>query len=219
MAGVTLASMNVPQLLGYARIAGMPLATGLYTALLAPLAFAALGSSRHLVVAADSGTAAILAGSNSRMAAPGSAQYMSLAATTALLTAGMLLLARILKLGFLADFLSRTVLVGFLTGVGIQVAIAMLGDMLGITVVSRSTISQIGQIALGVTRFNAPTLVLSLFVAVAILVGRRIAPRIPISLVLVAATIAASRAGNLTALGVTTIGLFQEDCPRSACPS
>ena len=118
LAGITLASMNVPQLLGYARIAGMPLVTGLYTALLVPIAFAAFGSSRHLVVAADSGTAAILAGALSHMAAPGSAQYLSLAATTALLTAGMLLLARIFRLGFLADFLSRTVLVGFLTGVG-----------------------------------------------------------------------------------------------------
>src|SRR5690242_9940972 len=90
LAGLTLASMNVPQLLGYARIAGMPLVTGLYTALLVPIVFAAFGSSRHLVVAADSGTAAILAGSLSRMAEPGSAHYSSLAATTALLTAGML---------------------------------------------------------------------------------------------------------------------------------
>ena len=85
LAGVALASMNIPQLLGYARIAGMPLVTGLYTALLVPIAFAAFGSSRHLVVAADSGTAAILAGALSHMAVPGSAHYLSLAATTALL--------------------------------------------------------------------------------------------------------------------------------------
>lgn len=117
----------------------MPLVTGLYTALLVPIAFALFGSSRHLVVAADSGTAAILAGSLSGMTEPGIAQYVSLAATTAFLTAGMLLLARIFRLGFLADFLSRTVLVGFLTGVGVQVAIAILGDMLGIAVNARNT--------------------------------------------------------------------------------
>ncbi|HEX4096836.1 MAG TPA: SulP family inorganic anion transporter, partial [Caulobacteraceae bacterium] len=88
LAGVTLASMNTPQLLGYASIAGMPLAAGLYTALLAPLAFAVFGSSRHLVVAADSGTAAILASSLSHLAQPGSALYLTLAGETALLTAG-----------------------------------------------------------------------------------------------------------------------------------
>ena len=187
LAGVTLASMNIPQLLGYARIAGMPLVAGLYTALLAPIAFAAVGSSRHLVVAADFGTAAILAGTLSHMAEPGSALYMSLATTTALLTAGMLLLARIFRLGFLADFLSRTVLVGFLTGVGVQVAIAMLGDMLGIPVNARSTVLQVWQIAREFSRISSFTLTLSSFVVVAILGGRRLVPRVPVALILVVA--------------------------------
>src|SRR5215469_3207165 len=173
LAGVTLASMNVPQLLGYARIAGMPLVTGLYTALLAPIAFAMFGSSRHLVVAADSGTAAILAGALSHMATPGSAHYLSLAATTALLAAAMLLLARIFKLGFLADFLSRTVLVGFLAGVGVQVAIAMLADMLGIVVNSRNTIIQVWRIAHALPHSSLPALTLSSLVVAAILGGRR----------------------------------------------
>src|SRR5215468_2406982 len=121
LAGVTLASMNIPQVLGYTRIAGTPVVTGLYTVLLPLIAFAVFGSSRHLVVAADSATAAILSSSLSRMAAPASAKYMALVGMVALLTAGFLLLARILKLGFLADFLARTVLVGFLAGVGVQV--------------------------------------------------------------------------------------------------
>jgi sulfate permease, SulP family len=206
VAGVTLASMNVPQLLGYARIAGMPLVTGLYTALLAPIAFAAFGSSRHLVVAADSGTAAILAATLSRMADLGSPQYLSLAATTALLTAGMLLVARIFRLGFLADFLSRTVLVGFLTGVGIQVAVAMLGDMLGVAINARNTIQQAWELVRGIPHLNVPTLILSLFVVVTILAGRRTAPRIPVALILVVASIAASRVWNLAALGMATIG-------------
>jgi len=218
LAGVTLASMNVPQLLGYARIAGMPLVTGLYTALLVPIAFAALGSSRHLVVAADSGTAAILAGALSHMAEPGSAQYLSFASTTALLTAGMLLLARIFRLGFLADFLSRTVLIGFLTGVGIQVAIAMLGDMLGITVNARSTILQVQQTARELPHFSTLTLALSSFVVVAILGGRRIAPRIPIALVLVVGAIAASRIWGMAALGVTTIGPVPGGLPSFGLP-
>ena len=113
VAGATLASMNIPQVLGYTRIAGTPVITGLYTVLLPLVAFAVFGSSRHLVVAADSATAAIFSGSLSHMAVPASEKYMALVGTVALLTAGLLLLARIFKLGFLADFLSRTVLVGF----------------------------------------------------------------------------------------------------------
>ena len=83
-------------------------------------------------MAADSATAAIFSGSLSSMAPLGSANYMALVGALALLTAGLLLLARIFKLGFLADFLSRTALVGFLAGVGVQVGVAMLGDMLGV---------------------------------------------------------------------------------------
>lgn len=218
LAGITLASMSVPQLLGYARIAGMPLITGLYTALLVPVAFAAFGSSRHLVVAADSGTAAILAGALSQMAEPGSTHYLSLAATTALLTGGLLLLARIFRLGFLADFLSRTVLVGFLTGVGIQVAIAMLGDMLGIAAGARNTLLKTLQIAHGLPHFSAPTLILSALVVTAILGGRRITPRIPVAIVLVVAAIAVSRAFHLAALGVATMGPVPQGLPSLALP-
>src|SRR5499425_401765 len=107
LAGFTLAAMNVPQALGYTKIAGTPVVTGLYTLLLPVLAFAALGSSRYLVVAADSGTAAILAGGLSHMAPVASERYVALAGLVALLTAGYLLLARLLRLGFLADFLSQ----------------------------------------------------------------------------------------------------------------
>jgi sulfate permease, SulP family len=117
MAGVTLASMNVPQVLGYTRIGGTPVVTGLYTVLLPLIGFALFGSSRHLVVAADSATAAIFSDALSSMAQPASPRYMALVGVLTPQTALLLLLARVLKLGFLADFLSRTALVGFPTGV------------------------------------------------------------------------------------------------------
>src|SRR5277367_1270791 len=142
-AGIELAALSIPQSLGYTSIAGMPAVTGFYTLLLPLLAFATFGSSRYLVVAADSATAAILAGGISGMAAPGSAKYVALAGTVALLTAGFLLVARLLKIGFIADFLSQTVLMGFLVGVGFQVGIAVLGQMIGIPVSSRRTVVQL----------------------------------------------------------------------------
>src|SRR6201999_2743850 len=132
LAGFALAAMNIPQALGYAAIAGMPAVTGFYTLLGPLIAFATFGASRYLVVAADSATAAILAAGLAPLAAACSPTYVRFAAMAALLTAGMLFVARITKLGFLADFLSQTVLTGFLTGVGFQVGIAVLGQMLGL---------------------------------------------------------------------------------------
>ena len=174
-AGVTLASMNIPEALGYTRIAGTPVVTGLYTVLLPLVAFAVFGSSRHLVVAADSGTAAIFGSPLSQMAAAASAHYMALVGMVALLTSGLLVLARFFELGFLADFLSRTALVGFLTGVGFQVGMAMLGDMLGVEVGSRKTLVQLGGRAGPAVGRSAPARPLALR-GRRILLGSRFAP-------------------------------------------
>src|SRR5271170_4680258 len=170
LAGLTLASINIPQVLGYTRIAQTPVVTGLYTVLLPLVAFATFGSSRHLVVAADSATAAIFASGLSGMAPAASARYMVLVGMVALLTSGLLLLARIFKLGFLADFLSQTVLVGFLAGVGFQVGTAMLGDMLGVAVNSERTVDQLWQVIHSVGQVHIPTLAISVVVVGSILI-------------------------------------------------
>jgi len=99
LAGVAMAAMDIPQVLGYSKIAGMPVVTGLYSLLLPLVAFAAFGSSRYLVVAADSATAAIFADGVSGAATPAGAQYVALACIVAVMTAAILLLARLLRLG------------------------------------------------------------------------------------------------------------------------
>lgn len=217
-AGVTLASMNIPQVLGYTGIAGTPVVTGLYTVLLPLVAFAVFGSSRHLVVAADSATAAIFSSSLSRMAPLASEKYMALVGMLTLLTAGLLLLARVFKLGFLADFLSRTVLVGFLTGVGIQVGIAMLGGMLGVNVISHSTLGQLWEVVRGAPALSPQTTALSIFVVASILLGRRFAPRFPVSLVVVVGTIAASAWFHLSKHGFAVIGPVPGGLPSLKWP-
>ena len=218
LAGVTLASMNIPQVLGYTRIAGTPVVTGLYTVLLPLVGFALFGSSRHLVVAADSATAAILSSSLSRMAVPAGEKYMALVGIVALLTAGFLFVAWIFKLGFLADFLSRTVLVGFLTGVGFQVAIAMLGDMLGIAVHSARTLAQAWEILQSLSQTNVPTLALSVLVAGGILIGNRVAPRWPFALFAVIGTIVASAAFHLADRGIAVVGPVPGGLPSIGLP-
>ena len=217
-AGVTLASMNIPQVLGYARIAGMPVVTGLYTVLLPILAFAVFGSSRHLVVAADSATAVIFSGSLSSMATPASAKYVALVGMVAILTAGILLLAWIFKLGFLADFLAHTVLVGFLTGVGFQVGIAMLGDMLGVAVHSRKTLVQGWEVLQGLSQPNVAIVALSALVAGSIPLGNRVFPRLPYSLFAVVGTIAASAAFHFAENGIPVIGPVPGGLPSIGFP-
>jgi sulfate permease, SulP family len=217
-AGVILAFLDIPQVLGYARIAGMPLVTGLYTALMPLVAFAVFGSSRHLIVAADSATAVIFSSSLSHMAAPGSEKYAALVGMVALLTAALLFLAWIFRLGFLADFLSRTVLVGFLTGVGLQVGIAMLGDMFGLAVASRNTLVQAWQILQGLPQCNVPTLVLSTLAAGSILLGKAVAPRFPLSLFVVAGAIAASAAFGFAERGIAIIGPVPGGLPAIGLP-
>jgi sulfate permease, SulP family len=219
VAGIQLAALSIPQALGYTSIAGMPAVTGFYTLLLPLLAFATFGSSRYLVVAADSATAAILAGGISGMAPQGSAKYVALAGTVALLTAGFLLVARVLKLGFIADFLSQTVLVGFLTGVGFQTGIGVLGEMLGLEIHSRRTIIQLGQVLRELPRVNLPSLGLSVLVVAGVLVLGRFAPKVPGSLIAVAGAIASSAAWNFASRGIAVLGPVAGGLPHLGLPN
>jgi len=192
LAGFQLAAMNIPQAMGYTKIAGTPVVAGFYTLLLPPLAFAAFGSSRYLVVAADSATAAILSGGLIGMAPLGSARYVELTSLVALLTALFLLAARLLKLGFLADFLSQTVLIGFLTGVGFQVGIAVLGEMLGLEITSHRTVWQLNDVLHKLPHVHLPTVAVSAVVVVGVLSLIRLFPKFPGPLLAVVAAEVAS---------------------------
>jgi MFS superfamily sulfate permease-like transporter len=198
--------MNIPRVQGtraHRRHAGRH---RLYTLLLPLVAFAIFGSSRHLVVAADSATAAIFASGLSAMAPAGSERYMALVGIVALLTAGLLLLARLFKLGFLADFLSRTVLVGFLAGVGIQVGVAVMGELLGIAVAAHRTVEQLLEIAARLGHIHVSTLLLSSAIVACILVARRWLPRLPVPLLAVVTGIAASVAWDFAGRGIAVVG-------------
>jgi high affinity sulfate transporter 1 len=219
VAGITLAALGIPEVLGYARIAGMPVVTGLYTLLLPLALFAVLGASRHLVVAADSATAAILAAALVRLADPGSAQYIRLAGLAALLTGVLLLLARLARLGFLASFLSRTVLLGFLTGVGIQIAIGQLPDMLGVSVSSPHTLVVLGQTVAALPQAQGLTVAVSLGVIAVMMAVRRITRRIPGALIAVVGAIIASRVAHLAAHGVSVLGYVPRGLPAFGLPA
>jgi len=219
LAGITLAALGIPEVLGYAKIAGMPLVTGLYTMLLPMAVFAVLGSSRHLVVAADSATAAILATALAGLAVAGTERYVRLAGLAALLVGGMLLIARLARLAFLANFLSRTVLVGFLTGVGIQVAAGQLPDMLGVAAASKQTLTRLVDVVRELPSTHPADVAISIGVILVVLVARSITVRIPGPLIAVIIAISASWAVDLAARGVAVVGSVPRVLPSLALPA
>ncbi|MEZ0447686.1 SulP family inorganic anion transporter [Cellulomonas sp. ICMP 17802] len=222
VAGVTLAAVAIPETMGYTSIAQTPVVTGIYTIIFPTVMFALLGSSRLLVVGADSATAAILAAGLAGLGIaglePNSAEWLAWSGLVALVCGGLLVVARLLRLGFLGDFLSSAVLVGFLTGVGIQVFAGQLPDMLGIPKGSGGWFQQqwyllthLGDANLWTVGFAAGTLLI-------ILGCKRFAPRVPGAVIAVIASIAISASLGATNHGVAVIGAVQGGFPPIGLP-
>jgi SulP family sulfate permease len=218
VAGITLAALAIPEVMGYTKIAGMPVVTGLYTILIPMALFALFGSSKHLVVGADSATAAIMAAGLAGVAATASPEYVALAGLLALMAAGLLIVARLIKLGFLADFLSRTVLIGFLTGVGVQVAVGQISGMLGIPGGGVGPVQNLIIDIQQLPQTNLLTLSISLAVIGLIVAGRRINKKFPGPLIAVIGAIILSYVTNLPAYGVALLGTVSGGLPKISLP-
>ena len=220
IAGATLAALAIPEVMGYTKIAGMPVVTGLYTILVPVAVFALFGSSRHLVVGADSATAAIMAtGIVATGAVAGSPEYVALASLSALMCAVLLIGARLLNLGFIANFLSRSVLIGFLTGVGIQVAMGQVAGMFGVSDGTGGTIEKFVNTLKAIpTSTQGATLAVSVTVLVVIVGLERVNKKIPGALIAVVGAIAVSYFFDLAARGVTTLGTVQGGLPNFGLP-
>jgi len=219
MAGITLAALGIPEVMGYTKIIGTPVITGLYTMLLPVLAFALFGSSRHLVVSADSATAAIVAAGLTALSFVAyTPKYVALTSLVALAACGMLVMARIFKLGFLADFLSRTVLVGFLSGVGVQVALGEVHGMLGVEKSGQGFLQQMLFTFQHVPDTHMATLLISLAVLGIIVGFEMLAPRFPGALLAVIAMTAASAYFHWGDHGVSSVGEVPGGLPRLGLP-
>ncbi len=216
---MVLAAIGIPEVMGYTKISGTPIATGLYTLLLPAIAFAILGSSRHLVVAADSATAAILAAGLLGLAPMGNPHYLALAQLVAILVAGLLLLARLFRLGFLADFLSRTVLIGFLTGVGMQVAIGQLPGLLDLPAVGHQPVQQIVKAIAGLTHAHPLAIVISIAVLMTIQLCERLLPKFPGALLAVVVAIFSSWLFDFAKRGISIVGTVPSGLPAFGLPA
>ncbi|QKS30132.1 MAG: SulP family inorganic anion transporter [Candidatus Accumulibacter similis] len=217
LAGLTLAALAIPGTMGYTKIIGTPVITGLYTILIPMALFALFGSSRHLSVGADSATAAVVAAGLAGMAVRGSNEWLALCSLLALMAGVLMFAARVLRLGFLADFLSRTVLVGFLTGVGVQVALLEVSGMLGLQRTSNDPLLEIVRDLRLIGESNAYAVCVSLAVLAVILGCRRISDRVPGGLIAVVTAIGISWALGLDA-HLETLGAVPSGLPTLGLP-
>ena len=216
VAGITLAALGIPEVMGYTKIIGTPVITGLYTLLLPVLAFAIFGSSRHLVVAADSATAAMVSAALASYA--GGPQYVALTSLVALVASGLLLLARGLRLAFLADFLLRTVWVGLLTGVGAQVALAELHGLLGLEGGGEGFCGHLLFTARHLQDTDPASVCVALCVLGTIIGCERFAPRFPGALFAVAGMVAASALLHWGDHGIKLVGDVPGGLPNLGLP-
>ena len=219
VAGLTAAAVVLPKAMAYATVAGLPVAVGLYTAFIPMVVYALLGSSRVLSVSSTT-TLAILAGTQLGLVVPDgdAARLVTATATLAALVGAMLLLARLLKLGFVANFISTPVLTGFKAGIGLVIVLDQVPKLLGIHISKQGFFVDV----LSVIHHLPDTSLLTLAVAAAtfaVLIGmERLWPHSPAPLVAVGGAIAASWFFGLKARGVSTVGLIPQGFPSLTLP-
>ena len=223
IAGLTLSAVAIPEVMGYTSIAETPIVTGLYTIIFPTLVFALLGSSRLLVVGADSATAAVLAAGLSGLGVagvtPGSDEWLAFASLTALVCGGLLFVARLLRLGFIGDFLSASVLIGFLTGVGIQVLSGQIPDLLGIAKGSGNWFEQQWQWISSLSATSLATFAFGLGTIVIIVIFKRFLPVVPGAIVAVVVLTTISALADAQAHGVAVVGAVEGGFPPIGLPS
>jgi len=219
LAGVTVAALAVPSAMAYAELAGLSPVNGLYALLLPTVAYALLGSSRQLVVGPEGSLSALVAVSVLSFAAAGSADAAELAAMLALLVGACYVLALVLRLGWLADYFSRPVLVGYIHGVAVVLIIDQLGKLTGISITATDPIPQLVEAVKEIGDVGAATLAVAVGALAVMLPLRWIAPRFPAALVVVVAGIALSSWLNHEQHGVAVVGEIPSGLPSLKFPT
>jgi high affinity sulfate transporter 1 len=218
-AGLTAAAVVIPKAMAYATIAGLPLQVGLYTAIVPMVVYALLGTSRPLSVSTTT-TIAILAAAELGRAAPGgdAGQLIVASATLAMLVGALLVLAAVLRLGFVANFISEPVLTGFKSGIGLVIVVDQLPKLLGVHIDKAGFFRDLLAITHELPHTSIATLLLAAVLLVLIFGLERFAPRAPAPLVAIAVAIAASGLLGLGDAGVATVGSIPSGLPTLVWP-
>jgi sulfate permease, SulP family len=217
-AGLTLAAIAIPEQMATARLGGFAPQIGFLAFMAGALAFAAFGSSRQLSVGADSTITPIFAGSMAAIAASGSAEYNALAGALALLVGVILIAGGLVRLGFIADLLSRPVITGFLAGISVHIALSQAPTVLGVPGGGGNMYERAATLAGELGETNPLALILGLGVLAVTIACERWNPRIPGALIgLVGATVAVV-IFDLERRGVAVLGDVPAGLPRFALP-
>ncbi|BCS31210.1 DNA repair protein HhH-GPD [Luteitalea sp. TBR-22] len=218
MAGLTAAAVVVPKAMAYATIAQLPLQVGLYTAIVPMVVYALLGASRPLSVSTTT-TIAILTAAELGRAAPGGDAAMIAAAATLSVLVGLLLgLAALLRLGFVANFISDPVLTGFKSGIGLVIVVDQLPKLLGVHFAKTGFFRDLVALAGQLPETSLPTLLLALGLLLVLVVLEHVAPRAPAALVAIGIAIAVSGLLGLEQMGVATVGAVSGGLPTLLPP-
>jgi high affinity sulfate transporter 1 len=213
MAGLTVATYLVPQAMAYATVAGLSPVAGLWAALLPLVIYALMGSSRYLSAGPESSTALMTAAALAPLAAGDSGRYAALAAMLAVLVGAVCLAAGLLRLGFLADLLSRPVLIGYMTGVALIMVAGQLGTLTGTQVTGDGIVSQLRSLAAALPDVHWPTLAFSAVVLVALVGFTRLLPRAPGPFIVVVLASAAVAVLSLSRHGIEVVGEVPSGLP------
>jgi sulfate permease, SulP family len=190
LAGITVAALALPSAMAYAELAGLSPVAGLYALLLPTVAYTVLGSCRQLIVGPEGSVAALVATALVPLAAGDPARYASLAAMLALLVAGAFLLARVVRLGWIADYFSRAVLIGYIHGVAVVLVCGQLGKLLGLDVDAQDPLPQLVEVTRQLPGLSGATVTVGAACLALLLVLRWQMPKLPGPLLVVLVAVA-----------------------------
>jgi SulP family sulfate permease len=219
LAGVTVAAYLVPQVMAYAEIAGLPAVVGLWAIVGPLLVYAVVGSSRQLSVGPESTTALMTAAAVGSLAGDDPARHAALAATLCLVVGVFCIIGWIGRLGFLADLLSKPVLVGYMAGIAAVMVSSQLGKLTGIPVDENSFLDEVGFVATHLNEVHGPTLALAMVLLVFLLVGSRLFPRAPVPLFGMLAAAGAVALFELDDHGIAVVGDIPAGLPTPLLPN
>jgi len=219
VAGLTVAALAIPSAMAYAEVAGVSPVDGLYALLLPAVAYALLGSSRQLVIGPEGSLATLVAAAVLPLVAAASADAAQLAAMLALLVALCFAAAWLLRLGWIADYFSRPVLVGYIHGVAVVLIIGQLGKLLGLSIEATEPLPQLWAVITDLGNVSGPTVAVSVASLAALLGLRRFAPKLPGALLVVVAAIVLSWALGFAEHGIAEVGPIPAGLPGFSIPS
>ncbi|MBI5251687.1 MAG: sulfate permease [Desulfomonile tiedjei] len=218
LAGLTLAAFTIPEAIAYAELAGLPPQAGLYASIAPPLLYMLFGTSRQLVVGPTSAVSVLIASGLATLAIASPEHYAALAAATAIMVGLIALVSYALRLGFLVNFISESVLVGFSTGAALYIASTQLGKMFGIAGSHGQFFERILHIARHLGDANLFALWLGLAGIIVLVVGEHFLRRLPWALIVVLGAIGVMSATDLVQRGVHIIGELPRGIPALSFP-